>query len=120
MIRLRMGVAALMTALLAGSGAQAATDSPQALDAQCMVRASIAGAQLPPQGKTNATDMVFYYMGRIVSRNAKVDIVVATKDALAAVRSKEKGPVIAARCDKEMQETAVILQKYGATLNTKP
>jgi hypothetical protein len=120
MIRLSMGAAALVTALLAGTGAQAAAERADALDAQCMVRASIAEAQLPPQGKANATDMVFYYMGRMVGRNPKVDIAKEAKDALAAVQSKDKGPAIAARCDKDLREAADTLQKYGAALHAKP
>jgi hypothetical protein len=119
MIRLSMGVTALVTALLAGPGAQAA-DSPEALDAQCMVRASIAEAQLPPQGKANATVTVFYYMGRMTGRNPKVDIANRTKEAVAALRSKDAGPAIAARCDKELHDIASTRQKYIAALNAKP
>ncbi len=119
MIRLSMGVAALVTTLLAGNGAQAA-ERAEAMDAQCMVRASIAEAQLPPQGKANATAMVFYYMGRILGQNAKVDIAKEAKEALAAVQSKDKGPAIAARCDKDLQEVAGMLQKYRSAINAKP
>jgi hypothetical protein len=119
MIRLSMGLAALMTALIVGNGAQAA-DSADAQDAQCMVRASIAASQLPPQTKANATDMVFFYMGRIVGRNPKVDIAKIATEARGAVLSKDRRAEIGARCDKELQGAANIFQKYGAALNAKP
>jgi hypothetical protein len=117
MIRLSMGVAALVTALLAGSSAQAA-ESPEALDAQCMVKASVAlSGQMPPQGRANATNMVFYYMGRMIGRNPKVDIAKEAKEARAAVLSKDKGPAIDARCSKEVPEAAETLQKYSSAIN---
>lgn len=109
MIRNRLGAAILGSALFLGSTALGA-ESPEQLDAQCMVRADAAQAALPPQNRANATVFVFYYMGRMVGRNPKVDIPARVKEATAALL-KDSQHLIPARCDKELQEIMARYQK---------
>jgi hypothetical protein len=118
MIRAPLGIAVLAGVLLCGTTVQAA-DSPETQDIQCMVRASAAASQLPPQGKAVASDMVFYYMGRLVGRNPNIDISKKVKESIAEL-STEKAKVISTRCDKELQDIMAKFQRDVAATNAKP
>jgi hypothetical protein len=58
-------------------------------------------------------------MGRLVGRNPKVDIAKQAKEAMVQL-SKDKGLVIATRCDKELQVIMDRFHKDAATINAKP
>jgi hypothetical protein len=118
MIRPHLCTVALGGFLLLGTAVQAA-DTPENQDLQCMIRASSAAATLPPEGKSVASNMVFYYMGRLIGRNPKIDIPARVKETAAQLKGGT-ARLVAARCDQQLQVVMGRFQRDAAAVNAKP